>query len=58
MRKLASFRRTGPLLREVWTLPNVLLVAVEPFIAISEDSEIATDTLAIANEEMGEWAIG
>ena len=57
MRKLATLLGTSPVLRKVGAFPYVLLVAVEAFLAVTEDGEVATDTLASADVDVRKMTI-
>jgi hypothetical protein len=45
MREFASLNRAGSFLCKVWTLPDVLLVTIKPFVAVSKDSKVTAYTM-------------
>ena len=56
--ELAPLSRALPLLREVRALADVLLGTVEALLTVSQDGEVATDTLARADADVREWTVG
>ena len=57
MRELASHRRTPPLLSEVRTLADVLLVAVETLLAIAKHSKVPANTFALTDADVWKGAV-
>lgn len=43
MRKLAPLRATRSVFSKVGTLPNVLLITIQPLFAVAEDSKVSAD---------------
>jgi hypothetical protein len=57
MGQLAPLRRTCTVLSKVRTFPDVLLVAVQAFLAITKDSKVTTDTEPRTHIDMRKWTL-